>query len=180
MSEAGDSSCPLNTVDLNDLDLATIAQYGASLCVDRRTRSCVMVPNTWAAIQPPTNANYGAATVPLWVSLQKYPQFGSGNYGDGNGVVVHGYPGGDSIYHSLQTKVQKRLTHHFTTLASFTWAKLITDDSQPPLSFVGSHAGAPQDWRRSAVRALGQPAGREVSVHRAGILRPAGWQGPAR
>ncbi len=65
----------------------------------------------------------------------------------GNGVVVNGYPGGDSIYHSLQTKVQKRLTHHFTTLASFTWAKLITDDSQPPLSFVGSHAGSPQDWK---------------------------------
>jgi hypothetical protein len=83
----------------------------------------------------------------LWVSLQKYPQFGSGNYGDGNGVTVNGYPGGDSVYHSLQTKVQKRLTSHFTALASFTWAKLITDDSQPPLSFVGSHAGSPQDWK---------------------------------
>ncbi len=137
---------PLGKADLNDLDLATIAQYGASLCAYAEP-SCVMVPNTWAAIQPPTNANYGAATVPLWVSLQKYPQFGSGSYGDGNGVLVNGYPGGDSIYHSLQTKVQKRLTHHFTTLASFTWAKLITDDSQPPLNFVGSHAGAPQDWK---------------------------------
>jgi hypothetical protein len=138
---------PLNTVDLNDLSLATIAQNGASLCVDTSDPACVMVANTWAPIQPPTNANFGAAEVPLWVSLQKYPQFGSGNYGDGNGVIVHGYPGGDSIYHSLQTKVQKRLTHHFTTLASFTWAKLITDDSQPPLSFIGSRASTPQDWR---------------------------------
>ncbi len=136
---------PLGGVDLNTLDLATIAKYGASLCVTPDP-SC-MVPNTWAAIQPPTNGNYGQPTVPLWVSLQKYPQFGSGNYGDGNGVMVNGYPGGDSVYHSLQTKVQKRLTGHFTTLASFTWAKLITDDSQPPLSFVGSHAGSPQDWK---------------------------------
>jgi hypothetical protein len=137
---------PLGNADQNTLDLATIAKYGASLCAYGEP-SCMMVPNTWAAIQPPTNANYGAAQVPQWVALQKYPQFGSGNYGDGNGVIVNGYPGGDSVYHSLQTKVQKRLTGHFTTLASFTWAKLITDDSQPPLSFVGSHAGSPQDWK---------------------------------
>jgi len=79
--------------------------------------------------------------------LQQFPQFGSGNYGAGNGVVIHGYPGGDSEYSSLQTKVQKRLTKHFTTLASFTWAKLITDDGNPPLGFVGTHNGTPQDWK---------------------------------
>ena len=106
-----------------------------------------MVPNTWAPIQPSTNANSGAATVPLWVALQQYPQFGSGSYGEGNGVVVHGYPGGDSEYSSLQSKVQKRLTSHFTTLTTFTWGKIMTDDGNPPLGFVGTHAGAPQDWR---------------------------------
>ena len=99
------------------------------------------MPNQWAPIQPATNANYGSATVPLWVSLQEFPQFGNGSYGSGNGVIVHGYPGGDSEYSSLQTKVQKRLTHHFTALASFTWAKLMTDDGNPPLGFVGSHLG---------------------------------------
>jgi hypothetical protein len=138
---------PFSNVDLNELDLATIAKYGASLCVNASDPNCVMVPNTWASIQPPTNSNYGASEVPLWVSLQKYPQFGNGSYGSGNGVIVNGYPAGDSVYHSLQTKVQKRLTTHFTTLASFTWAKLLTDDGNPPLGFVGSHAGAPQDWR---------------------------------
>jgi hypothetical protein len=60
---------------------------------------------------------------------------------------MHGYPGGDSEYSSLQTKVQKRLTSHVTALASFTWAKLITDDGNPPLGFVGSHAGSPQDFK---------------------------------
>jgi hypothetical protein len=105
------------------------------------------VANTWNPILPPTNGNYGASTVPLWVSLQPYPQFGNGGYGGGNGVNVHGYPGGDSDYSSLQTKLQKRLTQHFTTLVSFTWAKLMTDDGNPPLSFVGSHLGAPQDWK---------------------------------
>ncbi|HEY6488725.1 MAG: carboxypeptidase regulatory-like domain-containing protein [Terracidiphilus sp.] len=138
---------PLGSADLNQLDLGTIGSYAASLCVDPSNPDCVTVANQWAAIQPATNANFGAATVPLWVSLQKYPQYGSGNYGAGNGVLVHGYPGGDSEYSSLQTKLQKRLTSHFTALASFTWAKLMTDDGNPPLGFVGSHLGGAQDWR---------------------------------
>ncbi|MGA8669635.1 MAG: carboxypeptidase regulatory-like domain-containing protein [Terracidiphilus sp.] len=138
---------PLGTADLNELNLAAIGSYGASLCVDPSNPACATVPNQWAAIQPGTNANVGSPTVPLWVSLQQFPQYGNGNFGSGNGVVAHGYPGGDSEYSSLQTKVQKRLTHHFTALASFTWAKLMTDDGNPPLGFVGSHAGLPQDWR---------------------------------
>jgi hypothetical protein len=103
-----------------------------------------MVPNQWAAIP---NNNFGQATVPLWVSLQEFPQFGTAAGCCGSGVVIHGYPGGDSEYSSLQTKLEKRLSHGFTTLASFTWAKLITDDGNPPLGFVGFHAGAPQDWK---------------------------------
>jgi hypothetical protein len=138
---------PFATADLNQLDLGTVAANGYSLCVDPSNPACVMVPNQWANIQPSTNNNAGAATVPLWVSLQEFPQFGNGGYGAGNGVNIHGYPGGDSEYSSLQTKVQKRLTNHFTTLASFTWGKLITDDGNPPLGFVGTHAGAPQDWK---------------------------------
>jgi hypothetical protein len=129
---------PLSSVDLNQLDLATIAKYQSAL-------TNTTVPNQWGPILPPTNANFGSATVPLYVSLEKYPQFGNGNIN--NGVVVHGYPGGDSSYNSLQTKVQKRLTAHFTTLASFTWGKILTDDGNPPLGFVGTHNGAAQDWR---------------------------------
>jgi len=131
---------PLATVDLNVLDLGTIAANQSALLSST-------APNQWAAILPATNANYGSSTVPLFVSLEKYPQFGNGNYGSGNGVVVHGYPAGDSEYSSLQTKLQKRLTHHFTALATFTWSKLITDDGNPPLGFVGTHGGSAQDWR---------------------------------
>lgn len=131
---------PLSSVDLNQLDLATIGKYQASLMNSQ-------VPNQWAAIQPATNSNFGATTVPLFVAVQPYPQFGNGGYGAGNGVNIHGYPGGDSDYSSLQVKLQKRLTNHFTMLSSFTWAKLITDDGNPPLGFVGAHLGSPQDWR---------------------------------
>jgi Carboxypeptidase regulatory-like domain len=129
---------PFNQVDLNELDLATINHYRGALLNTQ-------VPNRWEPIQPPTNANAGSPTVPLFVAVQQYPQFGNGSYGAGNGVLVNGYPRGDSEYNSLQTKVQKRLTHHFTTISSFTWAKLITDDGNPPLQFVGAHLGVPQD-----------------------------------
>lgn len=136
---------PFGSVDLNTLSIQTIQKYGAALCVDPSNAACQMVNNTWAPIQPATNANYGASTVPLWVALQRYPQFGDGNYGSGNGVLVNGDPVGDSDYSSLQAKLQKRLTRHFTTLTSFTWAKLLTDDGNPPLGFVGSHNGGAQD-----------------------------------
>ena len=78
-------------------------------------------------------------------AAEPFPQFTNGSIN--TGVIVHGYPAGDSEYSSLQTKVQKRMTNHFTMLASFTWAKLMTDDGNPPLGFVGSHAGTIQDWR---------------------------------
>ncbi len=131
---------PFGSLDLNQLDLGTIGRYNSALLNST-------APNVWANVLPATNANYGSATVPLFVALQPYPQFGNGSYGAGNGVNVHGLPAGDSEYSSLQTKVQKRLTHHVTALASFTWAKLMTDDGNPPLGFVGSHLGSPQDWK---------------------------------
>ncbi|MHB1865743.1 MAG: outer membrane beta-barrel protein, partial [Candidatus Saccharimonadales bacterium] len=136
---------PMSSFDINTLSLETIAKYGAALCVDPSNPACQTVNNTWGPTQPSTNANYGSATVPLWVSLQEFPQFGNGSYGSGNGVRLNGYPDGDSEYSSLQAKLQKRLTHHITTLSSFTWAKLITDDGNPPLGFVGFHNGAAQD-----------------------------------
>jgi hypothetical protein len=135
---------PLGTVDLNTLPLQTIQQYNYGLCVTGEA-GCVMVPNTWEPIFPATNPYYGAATVPQWLALEPYPQFNSGGFG--SGVGINGYPGADSEYSSLQTKIEKRMSHHFTTLATFTWSKLMTDDSQPPLGFVGYHSGAPQDWR---------------------------------
>jgi hypothetical protein len=138
---------PLGSVDVNQFSLQSLQHYGTSLCVVPDS-TCVMVPNKWEAIQPSTNGNYGLSTVPLWVSLQPYPQFGNGGYGGGNGVNVNGYAGGDSDYSSLQIKIEKRMTKHFTTLAALTWGKLISDDAAPPLGFVGYHGvGSPQDWK---------------------------------
>jgi len=139
---------PLSSVDLNQLDLATIQKYNTSLCVVPAA-SC-MVPNTGPVS---LNPNFTGPTVPQWATLQPFPQFGNGGYNGtsgfngGNGVVVNGFPGGDSEYSSLQAKVQKRLTGHFTTLGTFTWGKLMTDDGHPPLGFVGTHSTVVQDWK---------------------------------
>jgi hypothetical protein len=135
---------PFSNVDLNQLSLASIARFGSSLCVVPAP-SC-MVPNTGPVSLNPNFS--GQPTVPLWAILQQFPQFGSGSYGSGNGIIANGYPAGDSEYSSLQAKVQKRLTSHFTTLTTFTWGKIMTDDGYPPLGFVGFHnPGGPQDWR---------------------------------
>lgn len=114
---------PFQSVDLNQLPLSTINLLGNG-----------------------PNAGNSAG----FIAAEPFPQFNDGAISitnQTNGVIVHGYPAGDSEYSSLQTKVQKRLTSHFTTLASFTWAKLITDDGNPPLGFVGFHAGSAQDVR---------------------------------
>ncbi len=135
---------PLGAEDLNQLPLQTIQKYGASLCVTGGP-GCVMVPNKFANIYPASNPYAGAATIPLWLALEPYPQFNSGGFG--GGVSINGLGAADSEYSSLQTKIEKHMSHHFTTLASFTWGKIMTDDSVTPLGFVGYHVGAPQDWR---------------------------------
>ncbi|MFT4112857.1 carboxypeptidase regulatory-like domain-containing protein [Silvibacterium sp.] len=135
---------PMGSVDLNTLSIGEIARYGGTLCVDSET-NCEMVANTWEPILPATNPYYGASQVPLWLSLEPYPQFNNGSFG--SGVTINGYPGADSSYNSMQTKLEKQLSNHFSTIASFTWAKLMTNDSQTPLGFVGYHSAGPQDWR---------------------------------
>lgn len=125
--------------DLNQLPLSTIEKYQSALMN-------TMVPDQWEAIWPGTSPFYGAATVPMYLSLEPYPQFNCG--GINCGVGIYAYPAGHSNYSSLQTKLQKRLTKHFTTLAEYTWGKLLSNDFAPPLGFIGFHgAEAPQDWK---------------------------------
>jgi hypothetical protein len=124
-------------VDLDQLSLSTIGQYGIALNN--------LVPNTWEAVLPPTSAFYGQATVPQWLALEPYPQFTTG--GINAGVGIYNYPLADSEYDSLQMKLEKRLTRHLSTLATYTWGKIMTNDAYPPLWYVGSHNYGPQDWK---------------------------------
>jgi len=130
-----------NVPDLNQLSLQTLAQNQNTLLN--------MVPFPYAnAITDPNAPWYGATQVPQWVMLEKYPQFsyGVGSQG-GSGILDWGETLGDSIYHSLQTKFEKRLSHGFTTLASLTWGKLITNDDSGSLAFSGNNYAVPQDFQ---------------------------------
>ena len=132
--------------NLNELTLGQFAEYNTSLCI-KSSPNCVRLPNQWAGILPKTNAQYGSSTVPLWFALQQFPQFGTGTYSATTGVSISNFARGDSEYSSMQAKVQKRMKSHFTMLATFTWGKLMTDDGEPPMDFVGTHDGAIQDWK---------------------------------
>ena len=123
----------------NQLPLSTIEQYQSALNN--------MVANQWVATQPVVSAWYGQSQVPLYVALEPYPQY-NGCGAPNCGVGVYDDPAGYSSYNSLQMKLQKRLTNHFTTLAAFTWGKLLTNNTSPPLAFIGYHgAEAYQDWQ---------------------------------
>ena len=134
---------PFGAVDFNNLSLETIQKYGSQICPNNNP-SCPQIPNFLAPVLTPNNFFYGSPTLPFYYSLMPYPQFSPGYSG---GVGINGYAGGDSEYSSLQTKLEKHMSHHVSSITSFTWGKIMSNDSQSPLGFVGSHAGAPQDWR---------------------------------
>jgi Carboxypeptidase regulatory-like domain/TonB dependent receptor len=125
--------------DQNFLPLSTIERYQSALLNS-------VIPDKWEAIWPITSPFYGQATVPAYLGLEPYPQFNCGAINCG--VGIYAYPAGHSNYNSLQMKLQKRLTQHFTTLAAFTWSKNLTNDFTPPLGFIGQHGlETPQDWQ---------------------------------
>jgi hypothetical protein len=124
--------------DLNQLHLSTIEHYQSALNNP--------IADKWEAIWPVTSPFYGQSTVPTFLSLEPYPQFNCGGINCGVGVAAD--PAGYSSYNSLQLKLQKRLTRHFTTLAQFTWGKLLTNDFTPGFAFIGSHGTESyQDWQ---------------------------------
>jgi len=90
------------------------------------------VPNPLAGKVPGT---LGAATVTRAVASENFPQFGN----------ISGLLGNrDSIYHSLQTTLQRRATRSLTLLAAYTFSKLITNST--PGSFASqSNTGSLQN-----------------------------------
>ncbi|MGH9543111.1 MAG: carboxypeptidase regulatory-like domain-containing protein [Terriglobales bacterium] len=132
------------TADLNQLPLSTFAKYDPATCGGCPSLKS-SVPNPYVnAITDPNSALYGSATMPFWETLEPYPQFTSG--GINAGVGIYSNPIESSTYNSLQLTVQKRMTKHFSMLASFTGSKLLgTGDG--PFTFIGRVSGGHQDWR---------------------------------
>ena len=69
--------------------------------------------------------------------LRPYPQF--------NGVSFTANDAGSSTYHSLQVRVEKRLSHGLTFLAAYTFSKNITDVDTIDSWIVGQFSAPVQD-----------------------------------
>src|SRR5581483_3668795 len=110
--------------DLNQADPAKIREAGLAGTL---TNS---VPNPYAGKVPGT---FGGATITQSQALRPYPYVGS--------ITVRSPHAGNSIYHALLASAEKRFSHGFTLLASYTFAKLISDSIYNPLNFVGTEGG---------------------------------------
>jgi len=96
------------------------------------------VKNPFYGILPASIGQLAAATVAQGQLLRPYPQF--------LGVTNASYNVGASTYHSLQTKVQKRFHSGGSLLASYTWAKLMSNSDTLTSWLESSSAGAVQNW----------------------------------
>ncbi|MDT5059650.1 MAG: hypothetical protein QOH63_109 [Acidobacteriota bacterium] len=72
------------------------------------------VPNPFQGLAPGTSLD--GATIQRQQLLRPFPQFGN--------IRTH-RDDGTSIYHAAQLRVEKRFTHGYTLLASYTWSKLL-------------------------------------------------------
>jgi hypothetical protein len=110
--------------DLNQADPAKVREFGLA---GRLTNN---VPNPFAGKVP---GAFGGATITQAQALRPYPYVGN--------ISVQAPHAGNSIYHSLLVSAEKRFSKGFTLLASYTFAKLISDSIFNGLNFIGSEGG---------------------------------------
>lgn len=110
--------------DLNQADPSLVRQFGVA---GQLTNS---VANPYAGKVPGT---FGGATITQSQALRPYPYLGS--------ITVQAPHAGNSIYHSLLVSGEKRFSKGFSILASYTFAKLISDSIYNGLNFIGSEGG---------------------------------------
>jgi hypothetical protein len=81
------------------------------------------VPNPFRGLLP-NSASLNGSSVQLQQLLIPFPQYPVGS-GTSNGVILQGANAFSSYYHSLNVRLQKRLTHGMTIINNFVWSKLI-------------------------------------------------------
>jgi hypothetical protein len=89
-----------------------------------RTALFGMVPNPFfGQITDPRAVNLNQRNAQLFRLLRPMPHF------DGAGMGTAEPPEGNSIYHALQMKWEKRMSRGLTMVAHYTWSKMIDDSS---------------------------------------------------
>lgn len=107
--------------DLNQADPAKVRELGLA---GKLTNN---VPNPFAGKVP---GQFGGANLTQAQALRPYPYLGN--------ITVQGPHAGNSIYHSLLLSAEKRFSSGFAVLASYTFAKLISDSIYNGLNFIAS------------------------------------------
>ncbi len=98
--------------------LAYVGSHGTHLPINYAYNICQQTPQSAAQL------GYDATTSPYCSPLAAQQA------GIWNLVVNPGFWGlSNSLYHSLQAKVEHRFSHGFSLLSNFTWSKLIDDSS---------------------------------------------------
>lgn len=110
--------------DLNQADPALVRQFGLA---GQLTNN---VTNPYVGKVP---GAFGGATITQSQAIRPFPYVG--------GITVQSPHQGNSIYHSLLVSAEKRFSKGFTLLASYTFAKLISDSIYNGLNFIGSEGG---------------------------------------
>ncbi len=124
--------------NLNWLPDSTLYSMGASLGD--------VVPNPFAGII--TSGPLASATVPRSQLLLPFPQFTSLPGTIQGGVVSPFSYDGDSIYHALTVKIEKRFSRGLSVLAAYSKSKLIdVGDNLTQVRPGGVTGAVVQDWR---------------------------------
>jgi hypothetical protein len=93
------------------------------------------VPNPFLGMV--SSGTLSQPTVAVGQLLRPFPEF--------NGVSFNANDAGSSTYHSLQVRLEKRLSRGLTFLASYTWSKNLTDTDTIDSWIVGQFSAPMQD-----------------------------------
>jgi hypothetical protein len=110
--------------DLNQADPALVRQYGLAGQLNS------LVPNPYAGLVP---GAFGAATITQAQALRPYPYT--------TNINVSSPHLGQSMYQALLLSAEKRFSHGFSILASYTYASYKTDSVVNPISFAAGVEG---------------------------------------
>ena len=108
-----------------------------------------LVPNPFYGVITDSGSALSKPTVQLNYLLRPYPQYGSGASGSTPSI-------GNSIYHALTVKYEKRFSHGLAVLTHFTWSKMIDDVSysNSNLSWLGGNSSVQDPFNLRLERAV--------------------------
>jgi hypothetical protein len=108
-----------------------------------------LVTNPFYGVITDAGSSLSKATVALNNLLRPYPQYGSGASGTTPSI-------GNSVYHAMIAKYEKRFSKGLSVLAHFTWSKLIDDVSYTSsnLNWLGGNTSLQDPFNLRAERAV--------------------------